>query len=467
MKTINIEALQRRVTPTDLTPSWRALQARIGDSYIWSVFSKYAAYCSALGIDVDKADEAVAADFDLAFRAAGKTYGQQHIESMRRYSARLRAKDPAIVCPPLNPPRVRATPRQDQWEALLDPLRDDIVAYIDRCMPGVNDQAKLARQNFLMRNIALAQSLGFAIDRLADLFDVPVLRALEKAAFGVPSLANWRNSATAIFYRARLLEIGRKYAFKVLDDEPMGERLDGYLQHDVKRRGTLATATRLGAQQFDDPAFVERLKAVSGARIDVFARGDDPHYALERAQIGLAIFLILITGRPPRKIIHAAFTGPLRRLVGSGRLSRPALALPDCGVEDVEADLSEETLACFDRFWKAFFLAVGDEPTQVFVDRKGKLKTTFALAVGVGKLGAEIGVRLTPQIVQVAVARLLIKSGLPDEDIARILGLSQEVNLRARYEPIFNEGASQSFADDLMRRSDDDDDHDVDDDVKE
>jgi hypothetical protein len=63
---------------------------------------------------------------------------------------------------------------------------------------------------------------------------------------------------------------------------------------------------------------------------------------------------------------------------------------------------------------------------------------------------------------------LLIKSGLPDEDIARILGLSQEVNLRARYEPIFKEGASQSFADDLMRRSDDDDDHDVDDDdVKE
>ena len=43
-------------------------------------FSKFAAYCSALGVDVDKADEAVAADFDLAFRAAGKTYGQQHIE---------------------------------------------------------------------------------------------------------------------------------------------------------------------------------------------------------------------------------------------------------------------------------------------------------------------------------------------------------------------------------------------------
>jgi hypothetical protein len=134
------------------------------------------------------------------------------------------------------------------------------------------------------------------------------------------------------------------------------------------------------------------------------------------------------------------------------------LGLPACGVDDVEADLSEAVLMLFDRFWKAFFLFTGVEPAAFFVDRKGKVKSTLTLAVGVAKLGAEIDVKLTPQIIQVAVARLLIKSGLPDEDIVRILGLSQEVNLRSRYEPIFKEGMSQKFADDLLNGPVDNDD---------
>ena len=98
------------VHDSDLLPSWRALKHAIGDRTKWGKFSKFAAFCSSLGVDVAQANEDCATLFLAAFALSGRTHGDKILREMRALIEQPGGENGALALPSLTPPARRFCP---------------------------------------------------------------------------------------------------------------------------------------------------------------------------------------------------------------------------------------------------------------------------------------------------------------------------------------------------------------------
>lgn len=461
----------KQVGPQDLSPLWLALRAAIGKPTHWALLSQYAAYCTSLGIDPPEAGESRVAKFLEAFADSGRTYGPDRVLGMRKLIERLRSDERGLCLPPLAPNPPRAAPRKEQWRTAPPALRDDISKLVAICgnagpspSPSQTEEEAAKKRSasqdekkrFLLRMIELAETaLGRQILRLRELFENDVLAAIEAANYGETSGLPWDHSTNAIHTRSRLLELGRRYAYEILDDEDLGDALDDFLQgaeKHQKRRATLTPRDRDSSRKLDAPEKVRAL--VSGCRRALLDFGDKPNKrSYAKAQSALAIILQLATGRPPFKVRAATFSGPSRTMPARDerdvRAERPTLALPDPTLVNLEGQLTEETRIAIDAFWRGAGTLWGPDRGKAFATRSGNVKSDSAHSIGVTKFSKSCNLKLGPKAIQVGVVRGLINEDIPLQAVAEIIGVQQPINISQRFDSIIGATAPQRHADKL------------------
>lgn len=452
----------KKVVDSDLLPSWRTLHFTMPDAITWGHFSKFAAYCSSLGYEVEQSGEALVPGFLAALAESGRTYGDLRVGDMRRDNVKLRASQPNIVLPPLAAPSVRATPRIDQFEALDPVLQDEIDTLATMTVEGkVKSQNSVTTaRNFILRFIELAETRSVTIHRLKDLFQDTALEAIEAANYGAPAGIRWQDSENAKKSRSRLLETGRVYAFDVVFDDELGEALDAYLRNTPpaeKPSGGIARKARENSRILVHGDTAQKLIAAARKTAATFFANPRKKGAFEQAQIGIAVLLLLGTGRPPFKIRSAAFIGPSCDVqTRNGVVRRPTLLLAkDATLKDFEGEASAGTRKAIDNFWLGACALLGRPPGDLLAKRNGEVKSGSAFCVGVKKLCATVGVDMPPETIQVGVVRGLVEYGYGKEEIADSLGVSQLINFETRFGALFDAKASQEHADDVMKEKPD------------
>ena len=462
---------KKQVGPQDLSPQWLDLRAAIGKATHWALLSQFAAYCTSLGIDPQEAGESRLAEFLEAFADSGRTYGPDRALGMRKLIECLRSDERGLGLPPLAPNPPRAAPRKEQWRTAPPALRDDISKLIAICgnsgpspSPSQTEEEAAKKRSasqdekkrFLLRLVELAaRALGCQILRLRELFENDALAAIEAAKYGETSDLPWDHLTNAIHTRSRLLELGRRYAYEILDDEGLGDALDNFLEgaeKHQKRRATLAPRDRDASRKLKATKEVRAL--VSACRQALLDFGDKPNKrSYAKAQSALAIMLLLATGRPPFKVRAATFSGPIRMMPArdqrDARAERPTLALPDPTLVDLEGQLTEETRLAVDVFWRGAATLWGTDQAKAFATRGGNVKGDSALSIGITKFSKSCNLKLGPKAIQVGVVRRLIDEDIPLQEIAEILGVQQPINIRERFDSIIGANAPQRHADKL------------------
>ena len=453
---------ERRVKPQDFSPPWLELKEVVHDASQWKFLSKYGAYCSLLGIDPPKAGEEVLARFLQALENwAERTVGASCWRCAS--SSCLRGHKGNLALPPLVATTPRGAPRKEQWAAAPRDLKDDISKLVAICgeagpSPSPSDteeeEAKKRagsqdeKQRFLLRMVDLGEkALKRPIPRLRQLFEDDALEAIEALNYGEKPDLPWDHSGNAIQTRSRLLELGRRYAYEIIEDEELGDTLDDYLsgaKKHQKRGATLAAKDRDASRQFDDPEKVSAL--VSACRQCMIDFGGKPNQrSYTAAQSALAIILLLGTARPPFKVRAATFSGPMSMMPGGGE--RPTLALPDPTLVDLEGQLSEETRLAIDALWRGSRELWGPDRTKAFATSCGDVKSGSALTTGVKRFCKRRKFELGPKAIQVAAVRGLIAQGLAPQAIAEIIGVQQGIKIKERFRSIIGANAPQRHAD--------------------
>jgi hypothetical protein len=454
----------KRVQDKDLSPAWLQFKYELADCLVWSDFSHYGAFCSSHGVDPQQAGEQWTLKFLIAFAASGRSYGPLRVSSMRNHILRLHSEKPQIATPPLAPNPPRAAPRKAQWQKIAPSLRDDIATFVgslgeaDPLDPSDEAEKKRAasqdeKKRFLLRQIEnVEKALGRRILHLRQLFEDDALEALHAAGYGqVSSDLPWDHSTTAIHTRSRLLELGRRYAYEVLNDEDLGDALDDYLAtapSHQKRRATLSAKDRQASRQIDDQKKVKKL--IVACRQSAFGFGARPNCrSYATAQTAIAILFLLATGRAPFTVRTAAFTGPARTMPSGDK--RPTLVLVDKTLVNPEEKFKEVTRLAIDAVWLGAKTLLGRDPTKLFAKPNGDVKTGSALTVGVTRFCERLGFTIGPKAIQVGVVRGLLAKGLSPRRIAEIIGVQQDVNISERFAPVIGATAPQRHADQLEK----------------
>jgi hypothetical protein len=428
-----------RVRPENLLPQWRIVRDQFKGKPEWYYLSKLAAYASARGRDASTCDEALLKQFGEAFGAAGSADIDRKLETIRREIGKLRASQPNGPWPTINPSRRRIHARQAQRQTCTQVLLDDIEAYLSACMPNVKEGAKNARRNFLLRMIATAEAaLGAGcIARLVDLFRADVLRALKARAWGAGAV---EETPSAVHNRCRLLEIGIAYFFDVEKSEQEAGRLHRLLQKGP-RRGNEVKPKMIGALQGLDQASLKAIGARSRQAVADFAAHDGGPGVLEHAQCGVGLILVLGAALRTGDVAKVEFDGEPRKIPGAIALERKTLCLPGPTKPNLEENFSDETVAAIDAYWIEFWRRTGKPPLRLLAHRNGDPKSSCSFAVAVGKFGAAIGLKLTPQLLRLAVVRALYATGASHDDVAATLGVKQLINVKSRFDGFSDEAA--------------------------
>ena len=433
-------------TGDDLLLNWTKLKASLQD---WRWVSRAASWASGNGIDAEAYNEGFHAIFRDEFVADGWNFSDADDQSFRRAIAKLRQSGFTGELPPLHEQRKKKHVRVEQYENLPEALKvglDDLILY-----NSANSEATKARKRRqILRAIDLAQQGGAVVFQLNDLWDIPTIMILENAGWG-SSHEPWQGDPNAVEFLHAVLSMGMHYCFGVLKDIERGSFLRRLIKRAPKRQSGINGADYAATLELDHNDLAAIVTA-STSIVDNFLENPTVSGGFKNAQLSVALWLLLSTARRPCWISQITFTGPTRQ-IGPGEV-RGTLRYPDSPDFDIEGEWREATIQRLDGFYRVSGKILGRPLVGLMELPGGGLRSPSDFPNWVRIFGEELGLKISPRILGLLVVRLL----MPKEDqsdnelerIARILGISQIINLKSRYGVFMKSGASQQHADGVL-----------------
>ncbi|WP_294537288.1 hypothetical protein [uncultured Rhodoblastus sp.] len=429
----NVSEFDLRVDLTSLLPLWQIL-LRAVDKESYYAFTKLASWSTRRGKDVLDVTEADLLAFGAAYEAAGRQSVDVKVERIRSIVAKLRRNGSTFPLPSLAAPQKRQTPRKDQYANLPQAFKDDFHEHFALCMPNATSASQISRKNFLLRMIALAEGeLGKGgIARLFQIWSKNSLRAMKNANWGDTDGNPQDPTSSGVHNRSKLLEIGVQNARKVLKDPKLAKWLKGVHKKGVKRSNEIP-GEKIEAVGKISTEVLRKIASHARAVIREFVAGLGGPHDLERAQIAVAILVVLVTCFKRGDVMKVKFAGPPRKIPGKISIERPELVQALHTATSLEEEMTAETTALIDAYWLAFWRRTGEPPVWLLGHRDGEEKSAAAFPNGVAKFGKSIGIKVTPEMLRIAVVAGMYRGNVSREDIAAILGIKQLVNLDSRF----------------------------------
>jgi hypothetical protein len=248
-----------------------------------------------------------------------------------------------------------------------------------------------------------------------------------------------------------------QHARKVLKDPKLVGWLVGVHKKGVKRSNEIPGA-KIAAVGKISVSVLRKVADRARAVIAEFVSGDGGPHDLERAQIAVAILVVLVTCFKRAEVMTVRFAGPGHKIPGKISIERPTLMGALGSTTSFEEAMSDETIALIDAYWLAVWRRTGEPPVWLLGHRDGTEKSAAAFPNGTAKFGKSIGVKLTPEMLRIAVVAALYRGNVSREDIAAILGINQMINLDSRFRVFVGADAADKLESILAENAAPDDD---------
>jgi len=366
---------------------------------------------------------------------------------------RVSANDPnaAAILPPLPGPLCRTVNRRAQADGLEPGVQEDFDELLETCFPDSSPANIRGIKLRMLRAIGVAEKAGNSrLKQLKDLCDPLVIRQLRAANYGFRGA--WPLNRQAVALEKRVLHILLAYAQKVLEDEAISDFLYRAIKGGPKATNLIADNTLAELRKFPRSAdYLATIKAACIAILEQFF-GSEHKTRKQMLKAGAALIglLAIATNYRASALRCSRFEGPDTPV--PGRLQPRKSIVFDLRAEivtDIERDLQSAT-TLIDGYWAAAREVLGAPPVEVYASYPGEKRSMKALALALGDIGKEIGVRLTPGLLFLHGLRDLAQSrGYTPQEIAKIYGARQFGNYLNHY-GVFHEEVLREDADALI-----------------